>query len=369
MIRYMLFFSSFFLFNFLFGQNRIMEGFAVMQTGDTLKGCFQLLSPAEQVDFCCYKANEQDAAWKTYKPYEVAFYRLENGRKVVSKTLNSTGAAKSIFMEHIVDGSLKLYCYSNEDGEHYLVERDSLGLSEVTVKRGDFRIDGQEYTRSSNLHANLLRYYTKECPELLPEIRRIKTVTRENLSQVVMLYNKKMGGENSAELFQKKDIKRHAGIQLLGGLIFIPSVEGLLDRSLPAYGVLVEFNLLRHNPNWNFSTGLLLAKKMRVLNFYDDGIRRFESVEKQPVFLIPLTVQYTSPTSFGYIVGAGLQLTTPSIGSFLNVSGTLGLKYDISKRVGLRLTGYYSYCGEFLVSFKDISKYYGVNMGLNIKLR
>jgi hypothetical protein len=352
-----------------FGQNLEMKGFAVMQTGDTLKGYFQLLSPEEQLNICKYKPNSVDNTWKTLKPNEVAYYRLENGQKFVARVVDTINNVSPIFIEHVIDGTLRLYYYSNEDRDHYFVDKDSLGLREITKELKDYNVDGKMYRSSSNLDENLLRYYTKECPELISKIQDIKMVSRSSISNIVMRYNEKVGGKVSYKLFQKEIIKKGINIELAGGELFIPPKDDLLDRTLPSYGLFAEFGLFRHNPNWYFRTGLLLSKSMRVLNFYEEGMTRVEWVDRQPIFIIPLEVHYISPKKFGYIVGSGVHLASPTLGPFLRVTANLGVKYDLSKKVGIKLNGYYSYCGKFLIIPKDISSYYGINLGLSIKIR
>lgn len=349
-----------------FGQSAKMRGIAIMQSGDTLKGYFELLSPVDQATICKYKMNEHGEDWKIHNPNEIISYRLENGQKFVSRFLNASVSESPIFIEHIVNGPLKLYSYTNENGFHYLVEKDSLGLREITKELKNYFLNGREYVSSSNLDDILLCYYTKEYPELGKSIRNIKMVSRTNLSYIVIRYNSKMGDKSSYEVLQKTPFKRRISIQPFGGFIVLRKDLNLTNRIIPTYGIAAEFGILDFKPNLYFRTGILLSS-LEERQWEEVGYYRSEWTKKANLVIIPLEIQYVSSNRFGYVLGGGINFTTPVLGPFININGNAGLKFEFTKRTCLRLSGYLSYYGDFLI-IPDRIAYYGINLGVNIKI-
>jgi len=348
------------------GQPIKMRGVAVLQSGDSLSGFFELLSPTNQLKICKYKEKESDTDWKIFSPKEIRQYQLETGQRFVSKQID-TSHTDSFFIEQIVDGPLRLFYYNIEDVDHYFVEKDSLGLREITKQLRSYKIDGREYISNTNMNNALLCYFTKERPELGDKIRKIRYASRTELSNIVMHYNQEVDGTNSGIILQKKLYKMQVGIQPMGGIIFLSNKYNVKQRTLPNYGLVVNIGCIRHLPNYYFRTGVILSR-IENINWYGSGSNYYEWTEKSYLVTIPLEMIYVSPNTFGYYIGGGLNFTVDELVPFIKIAGSAGAKIDLSKRISLRLGGYFAYQGNFILIPERIA-YCGINMGLNIMIR
>ena len=125
-------FTSFlmiFLFLQCYSQADFRKGFVILNNNDTISGLIRNGSKKENSLKCVFIQNTESD--KTiYYPDNIKTYRFTDGKYYVSRKIKSSDTEK-IFLEFLFDGISDLYYYSDNLGDHYLIEKYGTDLKEL----------------------------------------------------------------------------------------------------------------------------------------------------------------------------------------------------------------------------------------------
>ena len=172
-----------------YSQPNLVKGYILENEFDTLHGFIDYRSDkrmSEFVDFY-YSFNMNKTR---YYPNQIYGYGLGNHRKYLSTEISIDDIADkrdTVFLELLVKGRTTLYSYQGNYNEQFFIQKDSLGMWELTYER-IIIVDGVSTVNPHGKYLGILQYFFSDCKYFLTNPPDC-SFNREALSRVVELYN------------------------------------------------------------------------------------------------------------------------------------------------------------------------------------
>jgi hypothetical protein len=199
-----LIFLSFFK-AFLFGQTDFRTGYIIDSSGDTIFG---------QVDYRgdllmgmqCRFMKEGQKEVQLFKPFEIQSYRFTDGKYYISRKISN----QDVFLEYVLNGQVNIYYLRDQSGDHYYIEKDTLGLTELPYsERVEALADGYgkhpQYLVKSKQHIGLLKLYMYDAPELNSSIEALGAPVHRNLVSIGKKYHNLVCKDHECIVYERKE--------------------------------------------------------------------------------------------------------------------------------------------------------------------
>lgn len=192
---------SVYVANPIIAQAEFVEGFILTNEEDTIPGLieYSYKIASKNGDRCLFKATAKDSV-QTFLPFDIVGYGLKDSKYYRSKKINS-GAR---FLQGLSTGQLNIYFDQNKTGSHYYIEKEGLGLNELTFKESIKRVEGKSFLKLSKDHQGMLRYYMGDAPSLFGQIEKMERPTHQALINLSRSYHALMGQEEDFEVLLEK---------------------------------------------------------------------------------------------------------------------------------------------------------------------
>lgn len=193
--------------------NDFEPGFVITLKGDTLSGYLLTQSGREASRHCVFRENI-NAKNVIYAPGEINGYKYTGGKYYVTKTIRVDSLReKTYFFEYLIKGIASIYFLVDDNGEHYYVEKDRVGLVELTEKLETY--DGVHVKPS--LYKGKLRVVMNDSPGFEKEIAHVK-LNHESLISLAKDYHEKVCTSEECIVYEKKNYSAWFGGGVLGGV-------------------------------------------------------------------------------------------------------------------------------------------------------
>lgn len=180
------------------GQADFRPGYVLTKNGDTLYGKIDFRGASFQATTCRFIADGQTES-RDYYPSEIAGYRFDDGKYYVSRSPEGNPA----FLEFLVEGKLNVFYMRDITGERYFLEKDGMGLTELTYSEYIHMVDGVEYKNSTTKHYGVLAEYIADAPELRHRIGKISEPGHRNLTNLARDYHYAVCKDEECIIYQK----------------------------------------------------------------------------------------------------------------------------------------------------------------------
>jgi hypothetical protein len=310
----------FFIFSFsiLYSQNDYRDGYVITKTNDTLWGTINYLGDVSNSEVCYFKTKSGNSI-KKYFPSDILSYRfLESGKYYVSKNITIEKTQKSIFLEYLINGRLNVYYYRDKTGDHYMVDKDTLRLRELSETEELVFVNGTQYTRKNNRTELILKTYLSDCPELFPEIVDVN-LDHKTLMKLAKDYQNITCKDQECIIYEKK----------LPTAFYIGPIIGLCKydnhSSSIIYGGYIHIWLPKVNEKFYLETGLVYGRP------------NFDS-KLESLIRIPLVFEYVYPKgAIRPTIGLGYNFCIAKYDGNTNydrlIPINIGILYNVSSRV------------------------------------
>lgn len=305
--------------------------------GDTVFGEIALLGDKSMNKECIYWYNNKISK---YYPNEIKSYGLIGSNRYVSKNINNT----DVFLEYLIEGKINIYYLQNESGTHYYIEKESLGMEELTYKEELVkRPDGKEYLSRSTNHVHILNKYTADVPDMVKfqrEIAKIRKPNHHDLIGIAKKYHEEVCPEEASTLFKQKsktriDIELTGGFTKYGTSVFNEQPAG--GTNLMG-GVHLYLWLPKDGNNFYIKTGVLFSSQEEMERKNTSMLGDYEYIKtgkKKVYYRIPLFLEYIFDKS-DFIqprIGIGLnfhQFNNIALGPSAGINIKLSQKFRLS---------------------------------------
>jgi hypothetical protein len=301
-------------------QTDFRPGYVIKPNNDTLRGEIDYRGDVLMGQVCRFKANGTETK---YSPDDIVGYRFYNDKYFVTKEVNGT----NVFLEFLIKGRVNVYYRRDDQGDHYFLEKDSIGITEMTYEEGiRYREDGTAYSYKSKRHIGVLNVYMHDAPEFLPRIASMEEPDAAGLIKLAEDYHHRLCKDQSCIVYEKKEPFLKVYLEAMAGVFNYRYGDDYIITTHFQYGVLAHFWLPRANEKLYFRTGIL-----------------YSTVEtqyaKEEIYKIPLQFEYIYPR--GVVqpkMAFGINLYKPLYQSVAGMAGVnirfyrslfLAIDYDI----------------------------------------
>lgn len=295
-----IFFTSFFLFIFtkLFSQSDYRPGYIITLSNDTLHGLIDFRNSGRNREICDFKRTDS-ASSESYNPSNLYGYKFNESKYYVSKEIDVNKLKEKLFLEYIIDGKIDLFFYRDASGEHYLIDKEGIGITELTYAKEIINTDQGFFERPTTKHIGILKYYMQDAPDLIAEIENIKQPNQSNLVRLIKHYQEKVCSDTTCIRYEKRNTKSKINFELTQGLFHYTD-----DPQFYRYqvGGLIYFSLPSLNEHLKLKSGIYYAKPQ--IYYYADSVNSTLNL-----FRFPIQLQYTIPNKkiqprveFGYTI-------------------------------------------------------------------
>jgi hypothetical protein len=175
----------------LVAQSDFKDGYIITLDEDTVYGLIDYRGDEYNAANCVFRAGGGETK-TAYYPGRIKAYRFTDGKFYVSREVVMDSVKRLVFLEHLVKGKASIYYYPKKN---YFLEVDSGELIRLENSLILKNIDGKNYFMEGNEYIGLLRYYLKDCPEIIPEINRTELVQPDLIKLAEKYHNYVCPGE------------------------------------------------------------------------------------------------------------------------------------------------------------------------------
>ena len=312
-----LIFTTFLLFSGLIqAQPDFRPGYIITRESDTLTGQIDYRD-ARMSKMCRFKPEGRDDE-TTYLPNDIPGFRFNDGKYYVSKEVKG----EKVFLEFLIDAKVSVFYMKDIKGNHYFLEKEGLGLTEIPYEDKEQVIDEKMVFIEPTKHIGVLNYYFHDAPELQTRIFRMGEPGHENLIKLAVDYNNLVSEDGNTVIYKKKIPVLSLAIEPFGGLVKYNSKHLIYGTGF-AYGFDLHLWMPRSNENLYFKTGI-----------------HYVGADSGQLFKMPLKLQYLYPSehfrpraSIGVNVYFGEDANFDAVGYLPELS--IGFIYKIYKKIYL----------------------------------
>jgi hypothetical protein len=319
-------------------QKDFRPGQLVKVNGDTMTGEIDFRGDLLMGQVCRFKLNDNDKE-VVYSPFDINEFRFNGSKYFVSKEVNG----QKIFLEFLIKGKINIYSYRDQKGDHFFIEKEGLGLSELPYEEGTTYKDNTPYEFKSTTHIGLLNIYMNDAPDFQSRIAKMNKPKQGWLVDLAEDYHKKVCKDEACIIFEKQLPFIKVNLELVAGFSSVKNEEDNFyyyirngDNNSQKYfqtGVLANFWLPRVNEKLFLRTGILYSTFKS-----DDTSKKY--------YKIPIQIEYIYPKgNFKPKLSYGINLYKPFN---YTVSIMPGLNIKITNSVYLDI----NYFADFLPNYK-----------------
>ena len=302
----------------IFAQKDYRPGFIVKNNGDTLYGEIDYRGDMIMKNTCKFRLRKSKSV-TTFTPNELLSFRFDNSKYFVSRNWNG----EQYFLEYLINGKVSIFYYRSGDRDHYLIEKDSIKMTEFPFEEEIVTVKGKSYFRKRTQHLNILNYYMSDAPDLIKSIKNIDAPEHQPLIKIAQQYHALVCKDRQCIIYEKKIPFFKVNPEVVGGVFKIHHKYEDLDLKLNYYGVggiLANIWMPRSNENFYFRTGVIFlsAKSADRLNV--------------GLFKIPLHISYQYPNKSIFKPFISIGLLSPSYSA--------GVMFKINKKINIGIQGW-----------------------------
>ncbi len=356
-----------------FSQNDFIPGFVQIKENDTLFGLINHKTDKSNTQICHFKYSESDSVQKFY-PENIYGYRFLNNKYYVSRSIDTPDSSKTIFVEYLVNGTIDLFFFRDNLGDHYLLQAKDSPLKEISFMDEIVYVEDKPYAREYMVNRGLTRYFMNDCPELFDDIDEIKIPTHISLIGLFKDYHDKTCPNEVCIIYEKKLPPFRVDLQMVVGLIKV-NKEITMDNYYNSdysimYGVHAFLGMPLTNERLFFKSGVVTSQVNELVERKIGGV--YNTFKNYTYINIPLQFQYIflkkriNPT-----FGAGLNLLISHHTPFLFLpTANMGVNAKINQLFYVSFYSDINYTGKHFI-FPDRNTelvFHSFSIGLSIKL-
>jgi len=241
-----------FLFSFfgLHAQTDFRPGYIIEISGDTLLGEIDYRGDRLMSKICKFKDRKNTI--NEYSPNEIFGFRFIDSKYYVSKKLDS----KNVFLEYLLEGQVSLFYMRDNQGDHYYLDKENVGLKEIPFNEGTKKIGDKNFRYESTKHRGILKHYMQDAPKLQSRIMSFAEPKHTNMVRLVEDYHNAVC-DDECIIYEKKSPLLQVKLELLAGTLYFRDNPADNFASEFQAGFLTHFKLARSNEKLYLRTGYI----------------------------------------------------------------------------------------------------------------
>lgn len=304
-------FGLLFISLILNAQTDYKPGYVISLNGDTLLGDIDYRGDLSMSKLCKFK--HADNTVTEYSPSDIEAFRFTDSKYYVSREINS----EAVFLEYLIKGKVSIYYMRDAKGNHYYIDKEDIGLTEIPYEEGIKDIDGKKMFYESTRHIGFISVFMQDAPELRSQIYMIKEPKHDNLIKLAEDYHNAVCDGEKCIIYEKKQPLVKLSITPYAGLTKYMGFGQILKD----VGADLSFCFPWASEKFYIKTGLAYS------HFVEDG-------ETIGVRRIPLQFQYIYKAHILQPnISAGINLLTTGHSDYKALTHTFNLNVGLDYRI------------------------------------
>ncbi len=186
----------------VWSQTDFRPGYYITSAYDTIYGFIDYRGDIRNSKTCDFRT-APDRETVSFKPGEILGYRYDKGKYYISKTLESDGETKQLFLEYLVDGIADLYYFRDEKDDYYVLESENGDMEILTNEESIIEKDGVSYAWESHSYIATLKTTFGDCWDIQPELDHAQ-LTHKSLINLTSEYHDYVCDGEKCIIYQKE---------------------------------------------------------------------------------------------------------------------------------------------------------------------
>ena len=315
----------------IYAQPDFRSGYVIDFSGDTLFGDIDYRGDLLMGSVCKIKISDEEII--EYSPYDIMGFRFIDSKYFVSKEI----AGKMVFLEYLINGKISIYYLRDEIGDHYYIDKEGLGITELPYEEGIKRanlqktiyetLENEEIVYNTTIHMGLLKIYMQDYPEIFQRIEDLNKPDHVPLIKLAEKYHFSVCPDEQCLIYEKKLPLLKVAIEPYWGMYVFHGSFDLIDNTYIAYGGNLYLSIPRANEKISFKFGFESLKTT-----YEEGDLNIQKFPIQIQYIYPSN-KFKPKTSFGF------NFWRADFGQYFDYVHTIcfnaGFNLELTKRMSL----------------------------------
>jgi hypothetical protein len=178
-------------------QSDYRDGYIVTNNADTIFGLLNYRGSKANTTECKFRKTKKSDVIN-YTPNDIKAYRFIDGKYFISHLIDT----KRVFIEFLINGTVDVYYYRDDLGEHYLVSNDDNTLTELKYGDIEYFVGSQRYTRKNNSYQGVLKANFAKSPTITKRVEDIN-ITHKSLIKIAKDYHNEVCSNETCIIYEK----------------------------------------------------------------------------------------------------------------------------------------------------------------------
>lgn len=206
-------------------QSDFRPGYVILTSGDTIRGEINLKSNYAMSKTCIFRT-DKNVKETTFSPYDLAEFRMDNGRYFVSEEIDSQG---KVFLEFLVKGKLNLYKYSGDGAAQFYLNKEGDTIRKLPEDPEYITENGKTYFYLPYKAMRLLSSLTLDAPELQQEIMKTDMASHRDLVKFTVDYHQAVCKDQECLVYKNEMPFKVSVRPLIGYVWYLYSPKGTIE--------------------------------------------------------------------------------------------------------------------------------------------
>jgi len=211
--------------NVLIAQSDFREGYIISNSNDTTFGLIDFKGDIAISKKCIFR-EDINSKNQVFTPDDIIGFRFVNCKFFISKSVETESGTIQLFMEYLINGTVDMYYYRDDKGDHYFVEDSSGQLYELKNEQIKMTVDNVEYIRESKSYIGMLKVIFKDSPTVSKKVENI-SLNHKSLINISKDFHNEVCSDSVCIIYEKKVPKRKSTFGIITGLNRISIVQTL----------------------------------------------------------------------------------------------------------------------------------------------
>lgn len=236
----------------------------------------------------------------------------------------------------------------------YFLDKDNTSLIEIPHEEKRTRRDGKDYYVEPTKHIGLLKYYTKETPELEKQINTLRKPNEKNLIKIAQNYHNAVCDDEQCIIYERKQTEKKIELEITASILWL----GFDKDYLSGMGIVANIEANRYLKHLYLRTGIIYGRLVRT---------KITSMLKLPVQAVYIVnSRHVQPKIAAGVNICGIHNNNQFAFEYLN-SVMVGANIDTSKKLSISL-GYDLDFKLYLFKPTESKFLHGASVGVVIHL-
>ena len=184
-----------------YAQTDFRSGYIITNQNDTIHGLIDYRTNGRNARICTFK-KEEGSSQTQYGPEEIKAFRYVNSKFYVAKDINVDGSDERLFLEYLINGTVDVYYYRDESGEHYLIDQGDGKLVELKNDDKELERKGVKYAKKSKEYVGVLSYMFRDSPSTVNKTKKVR-LNHKSLINIAKVYHHEVCLDEECIVYEK----------------------------------------------------------------------------------------------------------------------------------------------------------------------